>query len=354
MTEFLEPKVRLFVEVGQERGVVYEDDLEVLVHELELDEADVHDLRAGLDELGVELLPTRPEDDDALEDLAATAGAEDASAAMASSLDLYLREIAKNPLLTKQDEVRLAKLVEQGDAEAKEQMIESNLRLVVSIAKHYRGNGLPFVDLIQEGTLGLVRAVEKFDWRRDLKFSTYATWWIRQAVQRAVANQSRTIRLPVHIGDRVRRVERTRRSLEAKLGREPTDEEIALALGLEPEQVGEAGDFARVTTSLHQRIGEDGDSELSEIIADENAESPEESADASLRHEALTRALGRLPERKRQIIELRFGLDGGEPRNFETIGKLVGLTRERVRQLEAEALVELAAFADTAGLRSAA
>jgi RNA polymerase primary sigma factor len=354
MTEFLEPRVRLFVEAGQERGVVYEDDLDVLVHELELDDADVHELRASLDELGVELVQARAPDEDAGELEQPVATEAETPTAMPSSLDLYLREIAKNPLLTKQDEVRLAKLVEQGDAEAKERMIESNLRLVVSIAKHYRGNGLPFVDLIQEGTLGLVRAVEKFDWRRDLKFSTYATWWIRQAVQRAVANQSRTIRLPVHIGDRVRRVERTRRTLEAKLGREPTDEEIAVAAGIETEQVGEAAEFARVTTSLHQRIGEDGDSELSEILADENAESPEETADATLRRDSLLRALDRLPERKRQIIELRFGLDGGEPRNFETIGKLVGLTRERVRQLEAEALVELAAFADTAGLRSAA
>ncbi|HEX5259851.1 MAG TPA: sigma-70 family RNA polymerase sigma factor, partial [Gaiellales bacterium] len=273
--------------------------------------------------------------------------------ATTNSLDLFLRQAGRYPLLTKDEEVMLAKRIEAGDPAAKRRMIESNLRLVVSIAKQYRGQGVPFLDLIQEGVLGLNRAVEKFDWRRDLKFSTYATWWIRQAVQRSIANSGRTIRLPVHVSDRLRAIERARRSLEASLGREPTDDEIAKAAELTSDAVAETLGLARKTVSLHEPVGEDGDSELGDMIADPDAGNPEELAETHLRHERLREGLARLGERKRLILELRFGLDGQDPRNLEEIGRIVGLTRERVRQLEAEALRELAASADMQPLRAA-
>jgi RNA polymerase primary sigma factor len=273
--------------------------------------------------------------------------------ATSDSLQLFLRDISQRPLLTAAEEVDLAKRIERGDQEAKQRMIESNLRLVVSNAKRYRGLGLPFLDLIQEGILGLIRAVEKFDWRRDLKFSTYATWWIRQAVQRSIANSGRTIRLPVHVSDRLRAIERARRSLEASLGREPSEEEIARAAELTQDAVAETLGLARKTVSLHEPVGEDGDSELGDMIADPDAGNPEELAETHLRHEKLREGLARLGDRKRRILEMRFGLDGQDPRNLEEIGRIVGLTRERVRQLEAEALRELAASADMQPLRAA-
>src|SRR5918912_3148637 len=224
----IEPEARLLVELGQERGVVYEDELSGLALELDLDADDVQALRDELASLGVDIVePPAPEE---------RVEVVDVEIATTNSLDLFLRQAGRYPLLTKDEEVQLAKAIESGDLIAKRRMIESNLRLVVSIAKQYRGQGVPFLDLIQEGVLGLNRAVEKFDWRRDLKFSTYATWWIRQAVQRSVANQSRTIRLPVHVSDRMRRIEATRGSLEGKLGRQPTDAEVAAAAGLTSDE----------------------------------------------------------------------------------------------------------------------
>ena len=341
----IEPEARLLVELGQERGVVYEEEILGLTQELDLDEHDVQALRDELASLGVDVVeqPSAPEEQVVVEVEIATT----------NSLDLFLRQAGRYPLLTKDEEVSLAKAIEAGDPIAKRRMIESNLRLVVSIAKQYRGQGVPFLDLIQEGVLGLNRAVEKFDWRRDLKFSTYATWWIRQAVQRSIANSGRTIRLPVHVSDRLRAIERARRSLEASLGREPTDEEIAKAAELSEDAVAETLGLARKTVSLHEPVGEDGDSELGDMIADPDAGNPEELAEAQLRHEKLREGLNRLGERKRLILELRFGLDGNDPRNLEEIGRIVGLTRERVRQLEAEALRELAASADMQPLRAA-
>jgi RNA polymerase primary sigma factor len=306
----IEPEARLLVELGQERGVVYEDELAGLSLELDLDADDVQALRDELAQLGVDIVePPAPEERIEVVEV---------EIATTNSLDLFLRQAGRYPLLTKDEEVMLAKRIEAGDPLAKRRMIESNLRLVVSIAKQYRGQGVPFLDLIQEGVLGLNRAVEKFDWRRDLKFSTYATWWIRQAVQRSIANSGRTIRLPVHVSDRLRAIERARRSLEASLGREPSEEEIARAM-----------------------------------IADPDAGNPEELAETHLRHEKLREGLARLGDRKRRILEMRFGLDGQDPRNLEEIGRIVGLTRERVRQLEAEALRELAASADMQPLRAA-
>ena len=237
----IEPEARLLVELGQERGVVYEDELAGLSLELDLDADDVQTLRDELAQLGVDIVePPAPEERIEVVEV---------EIATTNSLDLFLRQAGRYPLLTKDEEVMLAKRIEAGDPLAKRRMIESNLRLVVSIAKQYRGQGVPFLDLIQEGVLGLNRAVEKFDWRRDLKFSTYATWWIRQAVQRSIANSGRTIRLPVHVSDRLRAIERARRSLEASLGREPSEEEIARAAELTQDAVTETRGSSSCCTS---------------------------------------------------------------------------------------------------------
>jgi RNA polymerase primary sigma factor len=257
------------------------------------------------------------------------------------SLRLFLREIGRYPLLTAADEVALAKRVERGDAAAKERMINSNLRLVVSIAKRYRGHGVPFGDLIQDGIIGLNRAVEKFDWRKGFKFSTYATWWIRQAVQRSVAAQSRTIRVPAHVHERRQTLGRHARKLEPALGRPPTHEELAQASGLSLRHVAEALDVPEARVSLNQQVGSDEGVELGDLFADDGADDPSERAEESLRDRAVRLGLAELPERERSLLQRRFGIDC-EPCSLETIGAELGLTRERVRQLESEALAKLA------------
>jgi RNA polymerase primary sigma factor len=257
------------------------------------------------------------------------------------SLQLFLSEIGRHPLLTPSEEVALAKRVERGDAEAKERMITSNLRLVVSIAKRYRNRGVPFGDLIQDGVIGLNRAVEKFDWRKGYKFSTYATWWIRQAVQRSIAGQSRTIRVPTHVHERRHTLDRHARRLAPQLGRAPTNEELAEASGITLKHVEEALDVVEARVSLNQRVGNDENAELGELFADDNADDPGELADVSLRTRELRWALTELPERERRVLELRFGL-GGEPHSLEAIGKELGLSRERIRHLEGDGLAKLA------------
>jgi RNA polymerase primary sigma factor len=254
------------------------------------------------------------------------------------SLHLFLDEAARHKLLTAAEEVALAKRIERGDTEAKQRMIQSNLRLVISIAKRYRGLGVPFLDLIQEGNLGLHRAVEKFDWRRGFKFSTYATWWIRQAVQRAVANQGQTIRIPVHVVERQHLLARAAGRLETKLGRTATADELAEETGLAFQHVVEALGAAEVAASLDQSMGVADEGALGDLFADGDAADPLEEADESLRRTAVRQALSRLPKRERHIVELRFGFDGADPWTLEAIGDELELTRERVRQLVERAL----------------
>jgi RNA polymerase primary sigma factor len=260
--------------------------------------------------------------------------------ASADSLELFMNEIGRYPLLTAAEEVALAKRVERGDLKAKERMINSNLRLVVHVAKRYRGHGVPFGDLIQDGVIGLNRAVEKFDWRRGFKFSTYATWWIRQAVQRSVAGQARTIRVPTHVHERRQTLRRHARKLEVDLGRPPTDKELAKASGLKLQHVEEALSIPEARASLNSPVGDEDSSEFGDLFADESADSPEELAEDALRARAVREALADLPERERRILELRFGIDS-DPQSLEKIGAELELTRERVRQLEAQALERL-------------
>jgi RNA polymerase primary sigma factor len=320
------------------------------VTELELDEEEVASLYEQLDERGIELT-----DDCSLPDVTETHFSNETVAAMTTdSLQLFLNEAGRYPLLTASEEVELAKLIERGDQRAKDKMINSNLRLVVSIAKKYQGHGLSLLDLIQEGIIGLIRAVEKFDWRRGYKFSTYATWWIRQAVQRGVANKSRTIRIPVHIVEREQKIARAERELVAKLGRQPSDQELAKAAKLPLKQVLEVKSAARAVTSLDKPIGDDDSGSFGDLFAAEQVHTDEE-VEISLRQETLRKALDELPDRERSVLELRYGLVGdGDPMSLEAIGRTLGLTRERVRQIEANALETLSMLREVAGLSEAA
>jgi RNA polymerase primary sigma factor len=359
LTELFESdQIKGLIARSEERGWVDPIELEAFVLEHELNDEEAEQITRELETIGLEV--GQPQADADAKKLLADAERkkEEAEAAVwaaeplsgaADSLQLFLADVGRHRLLTAADEVTLAKRIERGDPVAKRRMIESNLRLVVSIAKGYRGLGVPFLDLIQEGTLGLNRAVEKFDWRRGFKFSTYATWWIRQSVQRAVANHARTIRVPVHVVERQQKLSRAARRLEVELGREATKQELAEATGLPIQHVEEALGAAHASVSLNQTVGADDEGELGDLFADREAADPFEEAEESLRRQGVRRALDALPERERRILELRFGFEG-EPWTLEAIGHELDLTRERVRQLEGQALSRLAALRELASL----
>ena len=273
--------------------------------------------------------------------------------ALPDPLQLFLKDISKVRLLTAAQEVNLAKRIESGDLRAKQEMVEANLRLVVSIAKKYRNRGLPFLDLIQDGTIGLVRAVEKFDHRRGFKFSTYATWWIRQAVTRGLADKARTIRMPVHKVERLQKIRHTEQILRAELYRDPTPAEIAKEVGLSKDEVEQILRSAQTPVSLQAPVGDEEDCELGHFLPDKDLPLPEDAAQSVSRTAALADCLDSLDDRQRTVLELRYGLDGEHPRTLDEIGLVFSVTRERVRQIEKQSLAKIAALAEAQQLRSA-
>jgi RNA polymerase primary sigma factor len=342
-------EVAALIARGEERGCINVSELDELVQALELADEDVDALESHIEAQGIDI-----------GDDCGRAGVEPTSfrngelaAATTDALQLFLNEIRRYPLLTAAEEVEISKRIEQGDLGAKERMINSNLRLVVSIAKKYQGQELSLLDLIQEGIFGLIRAAEKFDWRKGYKFSTYATFWIRQAIQRGLANKARTIRIPVHIGQRERKIVRAERDLSAKLGREPTDDEIAREAELPLDQVEEVRDAARTVTSLDRPVGEEGDTALGDLL-EGGAPPVDQEVEVSLSEQLLRQTIEELPETERDVIRLRFGLEGDEPQPLRETGRRLGLSAERVRQIESRALKRLAMRRELEALREVA
>jgi RNA polymerase primary sigma factor len=331
-------EARTLLEAAQAAGSVSQEELALALDELDLDAGQVDDFYRTLEELQVEVVASG--DAAAEEQEVPEAEAREIST---DSLQLFLKDIGKVDLLTAAQEVELAKRIERGDHHAKQEMVEANLRLVVSIAKRYRNQGLPFLDLIQEGTIGLVRAAEKFDWRKGYKFSTYATWWIRQAVARALADKARTIRMPVHVVEKLNKIVRTERKLRAELCREPTALEIARDLELPVEEVEQIMRSAQTPVSLEKPVGDEEESEFGHFLTDENVPLPDEAAEVTMRAETLKRILGTLSHRERRVLELRYGLDGEHPRTLDEIGAIFNVTRERIRQIENRSLKRLGA-----------
>jgi RNA polymerase primary sigma factor len=320
-----------------------------VVQESDLSEDDIQTLQEMVEARGIEV-----------RDDCGRAGVEqtsyvidDLAAQTTDAMSLFLQEVRRYPLLTKAQEVELAKRIERGDMEAKGQLVNSNLRLVISNARKYQGHELPLLDLIQEGILGLIRAAEKFDWRRGYKFSTYATFWIRQAIQRALDNRARTIRIPVHLGQRERKIARAHRELSAELGREPTDEELVRRAEITLEELEETRAASRVVTSLDRPVGESEDTPFGALLASDER-GPEEEVDIALREDALRRALEQLPEREREVVKLRYGVGGDEPTPLSETGRRLGISQDTVRRLERKALAELAESRELEALRSAA
>jgi RNA polymerase primary sigma factor len=356
-------EVKTLITKGQQLGVLTFGDVASAVSEVELDESDVEDLYGHLEKSGIELVedvdPAQKESADSERSEGKRGRKKKAALDLkpdmtTDSLQLFLKDIGKVRLLTAAEEVDLAKRIERGDLDAKQKMVESNLRLVVSIAKNYRNQGLPFLDLIQEGTLGLVRAAEKFDYRKGFKFSTYATWWIRQAIARALADKARTIRIPVHVVEKLNKIGRAERKLVTELGREPTPEEIAEVTGIEPEEVDSIKRSAQAPVSLEKPVGDEEESEFGQFIADERAESPFERAAELLTKEALKEALENLSYRERRVLELRYGLGGEHPRTLDEVGRTFNVTRERIRQIENQSLKKLQSLAEAQKLREVA
>jgi len=343
---------------GRERGYLTFEEITSTLEEVEITKEQVSQLHAHLVEHGIDVIAA-----DGVSAYKAQRGGESGASKKEEldltvepsldSLRLYLRAIGQVDLLTAQQEVELAKRIERGDMLAKRQMVEANLRLVVSIAKGYLGRGLSFLDLIQEGSLGLIRAVEKFDYRRGYKFSTYATWWIRQAVTRAIADKARTIRIPVHMVEKLNRVAHVERQLVQKLGREPEPAEIAEELRWPVSDVRDILRVAQLPVSLEKPVGDEDESELGDFVADDAVLEPFEEASEHLQKEGVRRALEALPERERQVIELRYGLSGAEPLTLEEVGKTFGVTRERIRQIENNTLKKLKRLPEAQMLREA-
>jgi RNA polymerase primary sigma factor len=333
------------LESAQARGTVRAEEIALALDQLDLEAEQIDDFYSALAELEIDVASDLDEEPEA--ELEVHEVSTDA-------LQLFLKDIGRVALLTAAQEVELAKRIERGDHGAKQEMVEANLRLVVSIAKKYRNQGLPFLDLIQEGTIGLVRAAEKFDYRRGFKFSTYATWWIRQAVARALADKARTIRMPVHVVEKLNKIVRSERKLRAELGREPTSAEIALDLDLAPDEVEQIRRSSQVPVSLEKPVGDEEESEFGHFITDESAPLPDEAAEESLRKDMLTKILGMLSTRERRVLEMRYGLNGEQPRTLDEVGRAFNVTRERIRQIENQCLKKLRALADAQKLQDVA
>jgi RNA polymerase primary sigma factor len=332
---------------GHEHGSLSSEEIALAFDVLDVDGAQLDEFYTALEELQINVVDGEADEPEPPPDAQAREVSTDA-------LQLFLKDIGRVDLLTAAQEVELAKRIERGDHRAKQEMVEANLRLVVSIAKRYRNQGLPFLDLIQEGTIGLVRAAEKFDYRKGFKFSTYATWWIRQAVARALADKARTIRMPVHVVEKLNKIVRSERKLRAELGREPTAPEIAKDLDLTVEEVDHIRRSSQVPVSLEKPVGDDEESEFGHFLTDENEPLPEEAVEETLRKDTLKRILSMLSQRERRVLELRYGLNGERPRTLDEVGRTFNVTRERIRQIENQTLKKLRALADAQKLRDVA
>lgn len=358
--EFTIDEVRDLILEGRENGFISSDRVADVLQEVDLNTEQIENIYAMFIEMGVEVVD---DGDELIDDHAVVNVKETTDDAILNRLDLsvktptsdpvrlYLKEIGRVPLLTAEEEVALAKRIERQDMEAKRKLIQANLRLVVSIAKRYVGRGMLFLDLIQEGNLGLIRAVEKFDYRKGYKFSTYATWWIRQAITRAIADQARTIRIPVHMVETINKLIRVQRQLLQDKGREPTPFEIAREMDTTPEKVREILKISQEPVSLETPIGEEEDSQLGDFIEDSDAVAPVDAVSDIIQKEDLTQVLGSLTHRERKVIELRFGLKGEHPRTLEEVGQKFGVTRERIRQIEAKTLVKLKSYRESQKLK---